>query len=465
MKNYFSLEQVLKVTWGRLINLSEDRKIFIAPSQICTDTRSLKKGDFFLALKGEKHDGNDFLLEAHKKEVRGAMTNDPILPLPNDFFLVQVRDTLRALQELAKFYRNKLSIPIVAVTGSNGKTTVKELIAHILSNRYLVSKSQGNFNNQIGLPLSILKITSEHQAAVLELGMNQRGEIKTLSRISQPDIGVITNVYSTHLGPLGTIAKIAQEKAEIIPFLNKDEKNFLILNEDDSWTPFFRKKTTCKIVTFAVQKNADFRAKNIKDEGDKVEFDMSSPSGENVRIKLPLPGLFNVYNVLAASAVCSTFGFSLSEIKKAIGTFSVPPLRYQIEKWGKYNILNDCYNANPESMKSILSAFKKIKGGRKIAILGDMLELGEHSALLHKSVGEFAASCDIDTLLAYGNFAAQTVIGAKKGGIKNSFYFDDKGKLVSKLLAHVNCGDWLLVKGSRGTRMEEVISMLKSRLS
>lgn len=464
MENYFSLRELLEVTWGRLINLSEDKQVLISPSQICTDTRCLKKGDFFLALKGENFDGNDFVPEAHRKGARAAIVTDPTLPLSNNFFLVQVKDTLKALQELAKFYRRRLSIPIITITGSNGKTTVKELVTHILSTRYNAFKSKGNFNNQIGLPLSVLEVTSEHQAAVLELGMNQPGEIKRLSRIAQPNMGVITNIHSSHLGPMGTVAKIARAKAEMIPFLNKSRGNCLILNEDDPWTNFFRKKTACKIVTFAVHSRADFKACIIEEGGTGIKFDISSSGRETVTVDLPFPGLFNVYNVLAASAVCSTLGFSLSEIKNAVESFSPPPLHCQIERYGEYNILNDCYNANPESMNSALYTLRNLEGGRKIAVLGDMLELGEHSSPLHKSLGEFAASLDIDALFTCGRFAADVASGAKKEGLTNSFCFEDKESLLGKLLSYIDHGDWLLVKGSRKTKMEELINMLKNHL-
>lgn len=461
MENYFSLQEMLEVIWGRLINLCEDEEVFISPSQICTDTRDVKKGDLFLALKGENFDGHDFVVEAHKKGARGAIVTDPSLPLSNNFFLVQVRDTLKALQELAKFYRHRLLIPLIAITGSNGKTTVKELVARIISTRHLTFKSQGNFNNQIGVPLSILGINAGHGAAVLELGMNQPGEIGILSRVAQPNIGVITNVHSSHLGPLGTVANIARAKAEMIPFLNRSRENHLVLNEDDPWSRFFRKKAICKVVTFAVNSQADFKACNVKDEGAQVKFDLLSFGSESVSIRLPFPGVFNVYNVLAASTVCSILGFSLPEIKKAVETFSPPPLHYQIEQCGEYNILNDCYNANPESMKSALYTLKNLKGGRKVAILGDMLELGERSAFLHESLGEFAASLNIDALFTCGRFATYVVEGAKKRGLKDSFCFEHKKSLLEELLNYINCGDWLLFKGSRNTHMEKLITMLK----
>ena len=462
MKSFFSLHELLEVTQGRLINLSEKKRILLSPSQICTDTRKIKKGDLFLALKGERFDGEDFVDEAYRKGAIGAIVNNFCFSLPSDFFLIRVNDTLKALQSIAKFYRQKLSIPLIGVTGSNGKTTVKELIAHILSTCYQVGKSKGNFNNQIGLPLSILQFLPEYQIGVLELGMNQPGEIKILSKIAQPNVGVITNIHHSHIGMMGTIEKIARAKAEMIPFLNRNEDNYLVLNEDDPWTGFFRKMATCRIITFGINKKANFRAGNINDEGGRIRFNLLISEKEKIPFNFPSPGIFNVYNVLAAIAVCSIFKVPFSTMSKAVKGFSPPPLHYQIEKCGEYNIFNDSYNANPESMRSALSTLMRLNGGRKIAILGDMLELGEYSFSLHQDLGKFAASVGVNAIFAYGRFAPAVASGAEKAGLKDSFCFESKEALFDRLLSYIKSGDWLLVKGSRKTKMEDLISMLKA---
>ena len=460
MQSYLSLQEILKATGGRLINLCEDNKVLIHPRQICTDTRVIKKGDFFVALKGEHFDGSDFIHEAFIKGAIGAMTEKLFLPPWDDFFIVQVRNTLKALQEIAKFYRQRFSVPIIAVTGSSGKTTVKELIARILSIRYPTFKSFGNFNNQIGIPLSLLNLSPEHKVGVVELGMNRRGEIENLSRIVQPRVGVITNVYSSHLGMLGSTLEIAKAKAEIIPFLNREKDNFLILNKDNPWSDFFYKLATCKVLTFGIEKEADFMACNIKDEGIKISFELVFFKKDRVNLTLNFPGLFNVYNVLAASGACFVFGLSLKEIKEGVESFSPLPLRFQIKKYTRCNILDDCYNANPDSVKIALSVLKKLKGGKKIAVIGDMLELGEYSSKMHESVGEFAASIKIDALFAYGEFSPFVVEGAKKGGLEESFWFKDKQELLRKLSGYVKSKDWVLVKGSRKMKMEEIVEGL-----
>lgn len=462
MQSLFSLQDVLEIIQGRLINLSEKKEIFLSPSQICTDTRKIKKGDLFLALKGERFEGKDFVSEAYRKGAIGAIVDDPCLNPSSNFFLIQVSNTLEALQKLAKFYRQKLSIPLIAITGSNGKTTVKELVAHILSTCYLVGKSQGNFNNQIGVPLSILQFSPQCELGVLELGMNQPGEIEILSRIAQPNIGVITNIHHSHIGFMGSLEKIAKAKAEMIPLLNRNEENYLILNQDDPWIEFFQKRAICRIVTFGINRQADFKAQNIRDEGNRVEFNIVFSGGETIPVNFPSPGLFNVYNVLAALAACSVFKVPSSIVKKAVESFSPPPLHYQIEKCGKYNIFNDSYNANPESMRSALYTLNRLNGGRKIAVLGDMLELGEYSFSLHQDVGRFAASIGINAIFACGRFAPAIVSGAEEAGLKDSFCFDNKEALLDRLLSYIKHGDWLLIKGSRETRMEDLINMLKA---
>lgn len=464
MSDYFSLQEMLEVTQGRLINLSEDKRIYLSPSRISTDTRKLKKGDFYLALEGERFNGNDFVLEAHRKGAIGAMTNNPPLPLSNNFFIVQVPDTLKALHNLAKFYRQKLALSMVGITGSNGKTTVKELTAHILSTCYSVAKSEGNLNNQIGVPLSILQFSSRHQVGVLELGMNHPGEISNLSRIVQPNIGVITNIHHSHVGFLRNMEGIARAKAEMIPFLNKCRNNYLILNADCMWTESFRTRATCRVLTFGMEKGAEFKAENVNDEGEKINFRILFPSGEKIEVNFPHPGLFNVYNILAVSAVSFILNVPVQTIKIAVENFTPPSLHCSLERYGGCTILNDCYNANPESMESALCSLKKLKGKRKIAILADMLELGEYSSMLHRRVGRFAAHLGIDALFSWGEFSEDTVEGAKNAGLKNVFCFNSKGELLDQILAYIKSGDCLLVKGSRRMQMEEIVEVLKDCL-
>ncbi len=464
MEENFSLQQILLITCGRLINLREDTCISISPQQICTDTRILRKGDLFVALKGDRWDGHSFLKEAQVKGALGAIA-EKLLPLPSShFFLIQVEDTLKALQKLAKFHREKLSFPFVGITGSNGKTTTKELISHILSQKYQVGKSFGNFNNQIGVPLSLLKISSSHQIGVLEMGMSAQGEIATLSRIVQPNIGLITNIHSSHIGLLGTIKEIAQAKGEIIPILNRDKENYLVLNEDDKWTENFKKESKCRVVTFGLGKNSNFKAENISTENEKISFTLRFPNKEHLHLSLPLHKFFSIYNLLAACCVSSLLGIPSSSIKDALFKFKSLPLHFQINNFGQYRLINDSYNANPVSMQKALDLLKQIDGKRKIAVLGDMLELGGKAQSFHYQIGRKAAKLSINAIFAYGELSEEMVRGAKEGGIKDAFFFTDKRSLVDKLLEYKRDGDCFLIKGSRGMKMEEIATRLKVSL-
>lgn len=464
MEEDFSLQQILLSTCGRLINLREDTHISISPQKICTDTRNLKKGDLFVALKGKNFDGHNFLKEACDKGALGAVV-EKLLPIPSPhFFLIQVEDTLKALQKLAKFHRKRLSFPFIGITGSNGKTTVKELISQILSRKYHVGKSFGNFNNEIGVPLSLLKISSSHQVGVLEMGMSSSGEIATLSRIVQPNIGLITNIHSSHIGFLGTIKEIAQAKGEIIPILNRNRENYLVLNEDDDWTESFKRKAKCRVVTFGLSKNSNFKAENVSTKGEKVSFVLEFPNKEHLYLHLPLPKFFNIYNLLAACSVSSLLGVSSSDIKDALFKFKPLPLHFQLNDFGQYRLINDSYNANPESMQEALRLLRGMDGKRKIAVLGDMLELGKKAQFFHYQIGKIAAKLGLNAMFAYGEFSEDMVRGAKEEGIKDAFFFTDKRFLVNKLLDYKRSGDCFLIKGSRGMKMEEIADSLRISL-
>ncbi len=461
MEENFSLQQILLTTRGRIINLREDACISISPPQICTDTRTLRKGDLFVALKGDHFDGHSFLQEAHAKGALGAIVGKLLPPPSPHFFLIQVEDTLKALQGLAKFHRKKLSFPFVGITGSNGKTTTKELISHILSQKYQVGKSFGNFNNQIGVPLSLLKISPSQQVGVLEMGMSARGEIATLSRIVQPNIGLITNIHSSHIGFLGTTRKIAQAKGEIIPILNRNKENYLILNEDDKWTENFKKESRCRVITFGVGKNSNFKAENVSTENEKINFTLRFPNKEHLHLCLPLYKFFSIDNLLAACCVSSLLGISSSQIKDALFKFKSLPLHFQINNFGQYRLINDSYNANPVSTQKALKLLKQIDGKRKIAVLGDMLELGRKARFFHYQIGKAAAKLGTNAIFAYGELSEDMVRGAKEGGMKDAFLFTDKKFLVDKLLEYKRDGDCFLIKGSRGMKMEEIATRLK----
>ncbi len=462
MREGFFLSEMVRIIQGELLQVPVTRSnLFIPASKLCTDTRIIGKGELFVALKGENFNGNDFVEDACKKGALGAIVDEFNRDVPSEFLIIRVKNTLKALHLLAKSYREKLGLTLIGITGSNGKTTVKELTASILSQRYRVTRSLGNFNNQIGVPLSILQFSPQDQIGILEIGMNQLGEIKILSEIVQPQIGIITNVHRAHIGFLGSLEEIARAKAEMIPFLNRDSENILILNQDDPWTCYFQKRAICRVFTFGVNSDADFKGLKVKMKGEKTEFDFVFPGGESITFCLPFPGFFNVYNTMAAAAVGYLLGISPVKIKESVESFSLPPLRSRVEKWKDLTFFIDCYNANPESTRSALLTLKNLKGERKIAVLGDMLELGEFSQELHEEIGKIAASLRIDALFTCGKFSFHTLKGANKAGLKECFYFENKEDLAKTLAGYLKSGDCVLIKGSRKMQMEDIIPELK----
>ncbi len=462
MRDNFSIQEIVKATQGKL--RGKIPHIFsISPYQICTDTRNIQKGDLFVALVGRKFDGHQFVEESGEKGACGAIVSEPISPPRRDFFLLQVKDTLRALQEIAKYHQRRLSLPLIAVTGSNGKTTVKEMIWQILSQEYPVLKSEGNFNNQIGVPLSLLKLSSSHRFGIFEMGMNSRGEIRRLAEIVEPHIGVITNIHHSHVGFVGNLDEIKEAKAELIPLLNRDPTNWLILNNDSEWTPELTSRARCKVLTFGIGQESDVEAHNIQNRHEITEFTLTSRKGK-IPIHLVIPGEYNVSNALAACAVTLILGIPLSTMARSLSNFLLPPMHSQIYLLGRYKIIDDSYNANPESMERVLKLLKETRGGRKVAILGDMLELGEAAEFFHYKIGSLMGELGIQALFALGEYAHKTVVGAKEAGIEEAFYFSDKKSLVEKLLPFLREDDCLLVKGSRNMRMEEIINRLRMRL-
>jgi len=462
MQNNFSIQEIVKATQGRLIGKIPDISS-ISPHQICTDTRNLQKRDLFVALVGKKFDGHQFVEESSEKGACGAIVSESICPPRRDFFLLQVKDTLRALQELARYHQRRLSLPLIAVTGSNGKTTVKEMIWQILSQEYPVLKSEGNFNNQIGVPLSLLKLSSSHRLGVFEMGMNSRGEIQRLAEIVEPHIGVITNIHHSHVGFLGSLEEIKEAKAELISLLNRDPTNWLVLNHDSEWTPELISKARCKVITFGIGQGSDVGADNIQNHQGIMEFTLTSKKGK-IPIHLAIPGEYNVSNALAACAVVLILGVPLPTMAWTLSNFQPLPMHSQIYLLGKYRVIDDSYNANPESMEQALKLLKEMRGGRKIAILGDMLELGEMAEFFHYKIGRLMGELDIQALFALGEYSYKTVVGAKEAGIEEAFFFRDKKSLIEKLLTFLREDDCLLVKGSREMRMEEIIDRLRMRL-
>ncbi|MDH3359383.1 MAG: UDP-N-acetylmuramoyl-tripeptide--D-alanyl-D-alanine ligase [Desulfobulbaceae bacterium] len=461
----WSLSQVLLATGGRFVGGSPQAKF----RSISTDTRSIEAGDLFLALSGDQFDGLAFVQEAVGKGAAGIIVErlpEPLPPVP----VILVEDALNALGDLACYRRSLMrKLQVMAITGSSGKTTVKEMVAAILSQKKRVLKTKGNFNNLVGLPLSLLPVGRQDHVAVLEMGMNQAGEISRLTEIADPDIACITNVQEAHLAGFGNIEGVARAKAEL--FGGVKSWATLVVNVDDKRIRKFAKKCEQKKITFGRRAQADVRATHILDQGAQgVTFTLHL-KGDKSRVSLKAMGIHNVINSLAAAALAHAAGLRLTTIVKGLESFQGFDKRLQTKVLGNgLHLVNDTYNANPASMLAALETVHGAGRGHKtIAVLGDMLELGQHSRASHVSIGESSARLGYDYLLTIGEFAKDIVEGALGAGMASgqAKMFGDKGSLVKFLSAlivdgEIGSDDWLLVKGSRGMRMETIINELEN---
>ncbi len=449
------MAEIVEASQGDLI--AGDLQLVVP--NISIDSRTIKEGELFLALKGRRYDGHDFLGEALGEGAMGAILSHR----PRGFgqkaqaTIIQVSDTLKALQDIAHYYRKKFDLPIVAVTGSNGKTTTKDMIAGILSKRLHTLKAQSSFNNHVGVSLTLLHLSSSHQAAVLEIGMSAPGEIAQLAGLVEPTMGVITNVGPAHLELFTDIEEIAEAKGELVDSLS--EKGTVILNRDDDRVWAMAGRVKGNLISFGIRRKADFQATEIRCLPDgRSEFTLN---GE-VRIKLPLLGYVNIYNAVAAAGACSLFRLDLSVVKEGLESFKGPAMRMQILSLGKVKVINDAYNANPESMKMALQFLSGLHtGGRKIAVLGDMLELGKWGKRMHRELGKLAAtSCQV--LVTAGKLSQELAEEATASGMKDVFICRNSEEAGKKLAEIIELGDTILIKGSRAMRMEEVINVLSS---
>lgn len=427
---------------------------------ISTDSRKLKKGELFVALKGDKFNGNVFTPEAFRKGAIGAIVSNlnPKSQIRNPKFIVQVSDTLKALGDIAKYYRRKFDIPLIAITGSCGKTTTKEITSAFLSEKFEVLRTKRNYNNLIGLPLTLFNIDDKYDAAVVEIGMSCSGEIKRLTEIARPDIALITNVGKAHKGFFNSLEDIAKAKAEI--FNVSPRPKISVLNRDDKFFPYFVSKAKGRIITFGINKKSDFCAEKITfDSFGKASFYLNG----KIKIKMPFLGIGNVYNVLASFAVASSMGVEIKQSVSALSKIKLPSGRTNFYKVNRVNILDDTYNANPSSLINLLETIEKIRiQGKKILVLGDMLELGKYSKKEHIKAGRLISNSSVDILIAVGQktkFTAKNILGNKK-----VWHFNDKDEARKKLESLLSKGDLLAIKGSRALEMDKMIPAIKGRL-
>lgn len=414
------------------------------PTGASVDSRTIRKGEIFFALRGERTDGHKFVGDALRKGASAAVVRRKWMEENPDVGpLLGVDDPLKALGKLGAWYRRRFKVEVVAVTGSSGKTTVKEMTAAVLGTSYNVLKSEGSWNNEIGLPLTLLMLSGGHDLAVVELGMNAPGEIRRLAEMARPCVGTITNVGPAHIGAFGSLEGVARAKGELLEVL----EGKAVLNWDDPWVRRLGEDFAGEVIWFGLGEGADLRAEEVRLEEGRPSFVV-----EGVRVKLEVLGRYQVYNALASLAIGISFGISLSQGAKALEKFRPPPLRCEVKDFGGIKVLLDCYNANPTSVKEALKLLSSLPG-RRIAVLGDMLELGDEARRFHREVGAYAARCGIDLLLCTGRWAEDMAAGAGEGRAE---VLDREG-LVRRLRELTRPGDKVLVKASRRVALEEVV--------
>jgi len=426
------------------------------------DSRTVGQGELFFAVKGERLDGHDFVEQALAKgAVAAVVRKDQAGRYQENARLLAVDDTLIALQTLATSVRKLWGRPLIGVTGSTGKTTTKEAIAHVLSRRFRVMKSEGNFNNHFGLPLMLLKLEAAHDLAVIEMGMSHAGEIRALAKIAEPEIGVVTNVAPVHLEFFDSLAGIARAKYELIESLPAG--GTAILNGDDEYVSQFGRDFKGKVVIYGATATADVRAENIAGKGaEGMEFDIVLGNARD-HVFLPLVGKHNVLNALAAAAVGVERGLKLSETVAALQALTPADKRGQVLHMGNITVINDCYNSNPKALTAMVDALAAMPARRRIVVAGEMLELGPAGEEMHRSAGQHIAERKIDVLLGVRGLAQAMVEGARKSGTRSEFVAapEDAGEWLAR---KTRPGDVVLLKASRGVKLEKALETWEARL-
>lgn len=452
------MRDIVSATRGALV--AGDLAVPVAGVSI--DSRGLAVGEAFFAIHGHERDGHAFVADAAARGasclVVHALTDDA----PSNVPLVLVDDTTKALGRLAAFHRARFAIPVVAVTGSNGKTTTKELIAAVLQTRWRVLKSVASYNNQWGLPLTLLQLRPQHEAVVVEIGTNQPGEIAALAAIAAPTIGVVTTVAAVHTEFLGSLDGVREEKAALVRAVGAS--GWVVLNADDPRVAGMRADTAARVITYGLTPGADVHAVGaIDDDGATVRFSVEA-GGFRAPVALALAGRHNVGNALAAGAAGLAAGLSLGDVARGLAAARAVKGRCVWREAGDVEILDDTYNANPVSVRAALAtAAARRRRGRLVVVLGDMLELGAIADEAHREVGRQVAALPADALVGIGPRARLAVEAARGAGLGEAHAVDDFEAAVAHLLKHLCAGDVVLVKGSRGMRLERVVDALVAR--
>jgi len=448
----FTVSEVCAATGGTIVTMLTTRF-----TGVSTDTRTIKPGNLFVALSGERFDGHDFIKQAVESGAAGVLINRNSFQVEDNITVIKVPDTLKAYQRLAAFHRNRFDIPVIAITGSNGKTTTKDLTAAVLSSRFHVLKTQANYNNEIGLPLTLLNLNDSYEVAVVEMGMRGIGEIRELAEIASPTVGVVTNVGETHIELLGSLDNIALAKAELVEAVA--EQGLVVLNADNHYVRQMQDNAKARVIFYGVQQASDVRAENIHTNGQQTVFTCICRQG-TFQAVIPAVGRHNVYNALAAISIGLELGLTFEEIKTGLNLFTASAMRLAIEKIGEYHIINDAYNASPLSMVAAIDTLVEVAKGRSVAVLGDMLELGHIAVEAHQRIGSKLAACGVDIVITVGELARYIAYTAQEQGVTQAAACDNHSQARELLQKIIKPGDTILVKGSRGMQMEKILEML-----
>ncbi len=463
------VKDVLRICKGEILIGNENEVL----EDFSKDTREVKDGDIYVGIKGENHDGNLLYKDAlkngakvcilQKESVSNKLDMNKLRENYPDRTIVLVDNTVKALQELAAYKRSLYDIPVIGVTGSVGKTSTKDIIASVMSKKYNVLKTLGNYNNQIGLPLTILRL-KDHDAMVVEMGMSQLGEISNLTRIAKPTVAVITNVGTAHIGILGSRENILKAKLEILEGLK--ENGTLVINNDNDMLHNWKennKSDKYKVITFGLENESNVMARDVEtsENGSTYKIDINN---KTYNVNVSVGGTHFVLNSLCAIAIGNLFNIKMEDILEGIANFELTKRRMEIEK-NKIGatIINDCYNANYDSMKAALEYLGKINANKKIAVLGDMLELGEFSRMLHEKVGEEVAKNKIDILLTVGDMSKYIVKKAKEQGMTEDKIYNCKNnqEAIDLLNNTIEKGDAILLKASNGMNFQEIFEKIR----
>ncbi len=450
----FKISEFLTATNGKL--LQGDPKLLVRG--VSTNSRLVKKGELFIAIVGEKHDAHTFIPDVIKKGVGAIVVSRQCGVFPSSVAVIKVEDTTKALGQIARLHRLRFSLPIIAITGSAGKTTTKEMMAAILQKKFKVLKNVGTENNQFGVPLTLLKLNTSHQIAVLEVGTNTPGNIAWLSSIICPNIAVMTNIGESHLALLRSPAEVFKEKLNLVKALDKN--GIAIVNGDDRFLKKVAQLYKGKVLTFGIAGLANCRAKQIEFSKGELKFLLAGAG----KIMLPATATASVYNALCAISVARLFKVSWNDIKTVLKGFSLDSSRQTMIKVGKFLVIDDSYNANPVSFRSALEGLSHQKtAGRKILVCGDMLELGSQSKRLHSEIGEHAAEAGVSIVISFGKFSKLIGIAAKKRNSAITIFHGYKEQDVQAQIKIVlRPLDIVLVKGSRGMHTEKFVDFIKA---